>query len=60
MEFETQRERKFWLHQIKQDDRIIAQMDKAGKRGDMKEIQRAEKRWRKQEAIDRRNFNKNG
>ena len=58
MEFETTRERNFWLHQIKQDDKAIAQIEQAGKRGDAKEIQRAEKRWRKQEAMDRRNFNR--
>jgi len=57
-EFETPIQRDFWRHQIKQDNKAIKKIEEAGRRADFREIRRAVKRWRKEEANDRRNFNK--
>ena len=58
MQFQTIKEKDFWAYQIKQDNKAIQRINRAGRKGDMKEIMRAEKQWRKDEARDRRNFNR--
>ena len=57
-EFETPEQKSFWAHQIKQDNKFIARIERAGRAGDLAEIRRQEKAWRKEEAKDRKEFNK--
>lgn len=58
MQFQTKKEKDFWARQIEKDNKIISRMERAGRKGDMREIKRLEKFWRKEEARDRRNFNR--
>ncbi|MCJ7789656.1 MAG: hypothetical protein MUP69_05645 [Candidatus Atribacteria bacterium] len=51
-------ERKFYDKQIEKDNKSIARIERAGRRTDVKEMERAEKAWRKEEKRDRKQFNK--
>jgi hypothetical protein len=56
--FDTKQGRDFFSKQIEKDNRAIAKIEKAGRRGDAKDIERIERQWRRDEKRDRIAFNK--